>query len=301
MKNQQQHIEISTRSAYVDMGRVAYPVSISRLEPICAVTRVAAGCVTKCAREPGAPSIATIDSNDHFLSCFESENMYLPPACPHDPVNRKRKTVVVIDDHPLVAVALRDLISLYSLAAEIRTFSTIGNSINVLQKQNPALVLLDLGLPDINACDAITAVRRHAPDALLAILSGDDDTAHAIPDVQNNAIPFLCKSSPYPVLTRAVRDLLARCGLADNMHEADRETGIVRERLESLSPKQRKILKLLITGRTNQEIATVQNVSIQTIKTHLHGIYTKLEVKSRSQAVFLASLHRHTWGSDESA
>ena len=196
-----------------------------------------------------------------------------------------RKLVMVIDDHSLVAASLRDLIALYSFSAEVRVFSSFSASLRLLQHSDPVLIFLDLGLPDISGRDAITAIRAKAPNALLAVLSGNDELAREIPEIQNKTIPFLHKGLSHHMLTRGLRALLDRCGLANGAQQPADTTDPVPDKLDSLTPKQREILRLLATGRTNQEIAAAQHVSVETIKSHLQDIYAKLGVKSRTQAV----------------
>lgn len=198
-----------------------------------------------------------------------------------------RKLVMVIDDHPLVSASLRDLISLYSFSAEVRSFPSFSASLSVLQNARPVLIFLDLGLPDITGRAAIDAVHAKAPKALVAILSGNDELARDIPEIQNNTIPFLHKGLSHHMLTKALRGLLEQCGLDNRVqqHSGAPEPGL--DRFDSFTPKQREILRLLATGRTNQDIAAAQNVSVETVKTHLHDIYAKLGVKSRTQAILL--------------
>jgi DNA-binding NarL/FixJ family response regulator len=195
--------------------------------------------------------------------------------------------VVVIDDHALIASALRDLVASYSMRAEVRCFSSISASLQVLRVDRPVLVILDLGLPDVCGEAAIHVVRRAAPDALIAVLSGDEAGARAIPAIRSGAIPFMSKGWRARELQQAVHALLERCGLADGPPlQADRDRHAV-DRLASLSPRQREILRLLSTGRSNQHIAEMAKLSPQTVKTHLRDIFAKLQVNNRTQAVML--------------
>lgn len=204
-----------------------------------------------------------------------------------NPVVNQRKLVVIIDDHPLVSASLRDLVALYSYVAEVRTFATFSASLAVLKNDHPALIFLDLGLPDTHGPDAVAIARTVAPHALLVVLTGNDEIAYGIPDIQNKVVPLLRKAMPHHLLNRAVRDLLVQIGVADVPNRSSLHLLQIQDRLECLSPKQREILRLLATGRSNHEIAVAQNVSVETIKTHLHDIYVKLQVKSRTQAVLV--------------
>jgi len=202
-----------------------------------------------------------------------------------NPSVTQRKLVVVIDDHPLISASLRDLVALHSYVAEVRTFTSFSASLAVLKSNQPALIVLDLGLPDIQGGEAVAIVRTVAPRALLAVLTENDEVACGILGTQNKGIPLLRKTMPHYLMNRAVRSLLVRAGIVDVPNRSGTDLSALRDRMECLSPKQREILRLLATGRSNNEIAVVQNVGMETIKTHLHDIYVKLQVKSRTQAV----------------
>jgi DNA-binding NarL/FixJ family response regulator len=195
----------------------------------------------------------------------------------HDPSSdlRRQELVVVIDDHMLIATALRDLIAMYSLRAEVRAFTSLKT----------ALVIVDLGLPDCSPAEAVALARSAAPKALVAVLSGNEDAAQSIPEIRSGAVPFVHKGLHTRELTKAVRALLDRCGLSDTSPTKSEPDLVDDGRLLSLSPKQREILRLLATGRTNAEIGRAMNLSGETVKSHLHDIFLKLQVKNRTQAV----------------
>jgi DNA-binding NarL/FixJ family response regulator len=205
----------------------------------------------------------------------------------HDPSSdlRRQELVVVIDDHMLIATALRDLIAMYSLRAEVRAFTSLKTALQVLRCEAPLLVIVDLGLPDCSPAEAVALARSAAPKALVAVLSGNEDAAQSIPEIRSGAVPFVHKGLHTRELTKAVRALLDRCGLSDTSPTKSEPDLVDDGRLLSLSPKQREILRLLATGRTNAEIGRAMNLSGETVKSHLHDIFLKLQVKNRTQAV----------------
>jgi len=206
----------------------------------------------------------------------------------HGANSERRRSVVVIDDHPLIGAAVRDLIVRYSRSAVVQLCLSLSAGLSALRFVEPDLIILDLGLPDANGYDAVIAVRAAAPRAYVALLTGNDELARSIPEVRSGAIPFLRKGMPERELSRAMYGLLRRCGLADGVCQFPDEPGPDGPvRFERLSPKQRQILQLLATGRSNHEIAEALHVSAETIKTHLHEIFAKLHVKNRTQAVLL--------------
>jgi DNA-binding NarL/FixJ family response regulator len=209
------------------------------------------------------------------------DRMDLPSAA------RGSNLVVLIDDHPMILSALRDLITASSLRADVRTFSSIAASLAVLRNDRPALVIVDLALPDISGAAAVELVRQAASHATVAVLSGDSATARAIPAICKGLVPFLDKGMRTLELTKAIHELLHRCGLDDGAPADDDPAQPHLQGLASLSTKQRETLRLLSTGRTNEEIAKAMNLSRETVKTHLSDIFSKMQVKNRIQAVML--------------
>jgi len=193
--------------------------------------------------------------------------------------------IVLIDDHPLVHLAVRELISRCTAHVQLRCFRSVTASLPTLRADKPALVLMDLVLPDLCKREAVQVVRRAAPRALLAILSDDAVAALQVPEVANGVVAFLDKSWHPDDTGRALAALIERCGL----HDVPCLTPPANS-LASLSPRQHAILRLLATGGTNQAIANALHVSPETVKTHLSEIFSKLRVKNRTQAVLMAQL-----------
>jgi two-component system nitrate/nitrite response regulator NarL len=193
-----------------------------------------------------------------------------------------QRVILVIDDHPLVCSALRELITRYCRGVDVRSCSSLLSGLLTLRDTQPALVLLDLNLPDGHGEAVVEAVRERLVPGRLAIISGNDELAHSLPGVASGAIPYLKKGLSEREFSRRLFELLRRCGLAD-VATPPPETKA--PAFEQLSPRQREILRLLATGLTNGEIAAALHVSADTIKTHMRDVFAKLQVRNRTEAV----------------
>jgi len=194
--------------------------------------------------------------------------------------------VLIIEDHPIVANGLKELVSDLAPAARVLSCGSLASAL-VSLAWSPALVLLDLGLPDADGLAALEHVRRAAPGASVVVFSGQElPPAGAGSAAALRGVPFLSKSMRPAELRQTLLRLIEQAGLGSpaRLHRSttDHETT---DDVQSLSPKQREILRLLATGRMNTEIAELLGVSAETIKTHLREIYVRLQVKNRTQAV----------------
>jgi DNA-binding NarL/FixJ family response regulator len=202
-------------------------------------------------------------------------------------------SITIIEDHPLIAAALRDLIYQFSRSALVQLCGSLSAALPVLLAGNPRLVILDVCLPDVSGVSALVAVREAAPEAHVVLWSGNEQLARTIPEVSNGKIPFLSKGLTQKEITRSLQAVLRHCGLLDALGQvadvAHTGTTALQDRL---SPRQRQILGLLATGRTNEEMASALRVSPDTIKTHLSDIFGKLDVRNRTQAVLWYQANR---------
>jgi NarL family two-component system response regulator LiaR len=208
------------------------------------------------------------------------------------------RSITIVEDHPLIAAAMKDLINQFSRAAQVQLCRSLGMALPVLVSVKPRLVILDICLPDASGPRVLAAVREAAPGADLVLWSGNEQLARTLPEVGNGKIPFLSKALTQKEMTRALQIVLRRCGLLDALGRVGEAPHTqCTDRDTRLSVRQRQILGLLATGRTNLQMASALNVSTDTIKTHLSDIFSKLRVTNRTQAVLWYQSDRLTWQS----
>jgi DNA-binding NarL/FixJ family response regulator len=151
------------------------------------------------------------------------------------------------------------------------------------------LLLLDLDLPDSRGLDTLQRVRKAAPQVPVVVLSALDDRDSVLAAIDHGAAGFLSKTvNAGQLLNGVLRVLEGGVILPAVLSQAAPAPGDVPE----LSDRQRDVLRLLIEGKSNKLIARALDLTDATVKTHLQGVYRKLQVESRTQAVLAAARWR---------
>ena len=157
------------------------------------------------------------------------------------------------------------------------------------------LVLLDLNLTDSNGIEALLALRRQVPDTALVILSGEQDPDVIHSCIDNGAMGFISKAATHDELLSAIKLIVAggvylpreiTSAYRNEQPKVDKSDVAL---LASLSDRQREVLALLLQGKPNKTISEKMNISQNTVKAHLSGIFKTLGAKNRTEAVYFAA------------
>jgi two-component system NarL family response regulator len=193
--------------------------------------------------------------------------------------------IMVVDDHHIVR---QGLVALIRTVADMQVVAEASDGVQAIEffrTHRPDVTLMDLRLPNKNGVDAITEIRREFPDARMIVLTtfdGDEDIYRAL---QAGAKGYLLKGMNTDELTEAIRAVHAG---------KSRIPSIVAERLAgrmggpSLTARELEVLRRIVSGRSNKEIAGDLFISEATVKTHINSILSKLGVNDRTQAATTA-------------
>ena len=188
--------------------------------------------------------------------------------------------VLLVDDHPLFRQALATTARQIRADIRIDEFDTLADARTALDPADTALVLLDLKLPDAQGVSGLLAIKAHAPDALVAIVSATDDTDTVLTVQACGAVGFISKAAGVEELCAALDTLLAG-------EIWFPETEAARGR-DALTPAQARVLDGVHRGLMNKQIAWEMGLTEATVKYHLTGIFRKLGVQTRQQLLTLA-------------
>ena len=203
--------------------------------------------------------------------------------------------VLLVEDHDLFRHGLRRML-------ESAGVDVVGESrdaeeaLELLEDRRPDVILMDLNLPGMTGIDATHRVsgRIHAPAVIaLTVSAADDDVIHAI---DAGAVGYLLKDATAPDIVRAVHAAAAgKSVLAPEAATAliarvrrGEAPGHDDEEGPAFSQRELDVLRLLVAGRENAEIAEELYLSPTTVKHHLTAIFRKLGVGNRVQAVIQA-------------
>jgi DNA-binding NarL/FixJ family response regulator len=202
-----------------------------------------------------------------------------------------RGWALVIDDHPLFCEALE--LTLRSIEPEraIRTAESLGGGLAALDEDGrPALIVLDLNLPDVSGFDGLLRLRRAAEGVPILVVSSLTETRIVAGAIDAGAAGYVPKHSPRAVFEAALAAVaVGERFLPDGMEDLAPASGpSAIKRLATLTPQQDCILRLICEGRLNKQIAFELSIAETTVKAHVTAIMRKLGVRSRTQAMLLA-------------
>jgi len=197
----------------------------------------------------------------------------------------KKTRIMVVDDHFVVRMGLKGSINLEEDMTVDTEASTGEQAIALYQQERPDIVLMDLKLPGISGAEATRAICQEFPDAAIVILSTHDGEEDIYRSLQAGARAYLLKTAARKELIDTIRAVHAgeRCispavgtRLAERMMHPE------------LTSREIDVLKLIVRGRSNKEIAADLSIAEVTVKLHVGHILAKLKVNDRTQATTTA-------------
>lgn len=193
--------------------------------------------------------------------------------------------IMLVDDHYLVRMGLASIIALEPDMTVCAEASSGEQAQALFRSHRPDVTLMDLRLPGMNGGETIQAIRREFPDARFVMLSTyvcDEEIYGAL---QAGAMAYLVKSVQREELMRAIRK--AAIG---QRHIPPEVASRLADRVSrsELSGRELEVLRLLVSGRRNREIATALDITEGTVKLHVSSILGKLGAADRTEAVTVA-------------
>lgn len=193
--------------------------------------------------------------------------------------------VMVVDDHYLVRMGLASIIAVEPDMVVCAEASSGEQAQALFRTQRPDVTLMDLRLPGMNGAETIHAIRHEFPDARFVMLSTFVCDQEIYGALQAGAMAYLVKSAQRDELISAIRK--ASTGQRYIPPEvaarlADRVAG------SQLSSREIEVLRLLVSGRRNREIANALEITEGTVKLHVSSILEKLGADDRTEAVTVA-------------
>jgi DNA-binding NarL/FixJ family response regulator len=201
--------------------------------------------------------------------------------------------ILIADDHPLFRSALQQALAL-GLGTDVNLVEVASIAeleVCLSAKADWDLVLLDLNMPGAYGFSGLVLLRGQYPHIPVVMVSAQEDPRVVVRSREFGASGFIPKSSALDVIQRAVRQVLE----GDVWWPVSGEETVVlapevraaSAGLASLTPKQFRVLAMLCEGMLNKQIGYELGVSEATVKAHITGIFRKLGVRTRTQAVLL--------------
>jgi two-component system, NarL family, response regulator NreC len=204
--------------------------------------------------------------------------------------------ILIVDDHGVLRAGLRALLSLEDDLLVVGEASNGSDALELAGRLKPNVVILDISLPEMTGIEVSRRLKMTFPDINILLLTVHEETSLLREGIQSGANGYILKKAVEAELIEAIRQV---AGGGMYVHPA-----MVRSLLEEQVPRTGKgpevtltqreidVIRLLVKGYTNRQIAEEFSLSVRTIETHRSNIMKKLNLRSRLELVHYATRHK---------
>jgi NarL family two-component system response regulator LiaR len=167
-------------------------------------------------------------------------------------------------------------------------------ALNLCRQKVPDVILMDLMMPEMDGIQATRSILAEYPEIKIIAMTSFEEEQLVQGVLAAGAISYLIKNVTSDELAKAIRDAVS--GRSTLSPEAARvliqATRPAKQPLFELTEREQEVLKLVVQGQSNQQIADALVISITTVKAHISNILSKLQVSSRTEAIAYAIKHK---------
>ena len=209
-----------------------------------------------------------------------------------------RIRIVIADDHGLFREMLRITLRREGSIKIVGEATNVRQTIDLISELKPDIVLLNSTMPEMDGIEVLPEIREKNQKTKALMLTANKDEATIFKALRGGAKGYLSRDVSISNLIKAIqavqkgelwieRKLMARFLEVEAILDSRRK-GQAGKLKKVITPREKEVLRLLTTGRTNKEIAKALFISEKTVKSHLNSIFKKLNVTRRLQAILYA-------------
>ncbi len=199
--------------------------------------------------------------------------------------------VAIVDDNDTIREGLVELIRSSEGFLCVGAYRSAEDALLDIPQKHPDVILMDINLPGMSGIECTRQIRSLVPKVQIMMLTVYENDEHVFPALKSGATGYLVKRTKPEKLLSAIRELVEggspmSVEIARKIVQTFHEQKTVRdEEAETLTKREREILGYLANGLRYKEIADRTFISPATVRTHIHKIYEKLHVRSKSEAI----------------
>jgi DNA-binding NarL/FixJ family response regulator len=198
--------------------------------------------------------------------------------------------VVIVEDDSEMREGLKSIVQLHPALACIATCSSGEEALKQIPELIPDIVLMDIHLPGISGIDCIKQLKPFCSFTQFMMCTVYEDNDNVFESLCAGATGYLLKNSPPGKITESIVDLYhggspMSSTIARKVIHTFQPVVYQNTDMEKLTKREREMLDLLAKGFRYKEIADQLFISFETVRTHIHNIYEKLHVQSRTEAL----------------
>ncbi|MEP1217073.1 MAG: two-component system response regulator NarL [Marinobacter sp.] len=205
-------------------------------------------------------------------------------------------SILLIDDHPLLRQGIKQLIEMEDEMQVVGEASNAADGILLAQELEPDLVLMDLNMPEMNGIEALKKLREGSISSRIVMFTVSDHEDDVVSALRAGADGYLLKDMEPEDMMRQLHD-----AAVGKMVISDRLTALLAQALrsqkpqqtsrpdfDSLTPREKDILRLIAEGLSNKMIGRKLDISDGTVKVHVKHLLKKLNLRSRVEVAVWA-------------
>jgi len=199
--------------------------------------------------------------------------------------------VLIVDDHPVVRTGIRNMLDPAVGISVVGEASTGSEALQMIESLQPQVVLLDMKLPDMSGIEVIKQIYETKSKSRVLGLSSYDDREFISQLLNYGASGYLLKEEVPEYIIDAVRGVAhGEAGWVSRKVAALLSQIILKDKEDgtALTARELEVLRLVVDGKTNDQIGVGLGISVKTVENHLHAIFRKMGVISRVEAAVMA-------------
>lgn len=206
-----------------------------------------------------------------------------------------KNRILIADDHAIVRDGIRALLSTADDMEVVGEAAGGQAAIDLAVSLEPDLILMDIAMPGLGGLEATLEIRKRVPRARIVVLTQYGDPEYVRRFLKAGVSGYVLKKAAGADLVSAIR-AVARGGLVldpDVARDAFQESGTssqgdAPDAYETLTDREKQVLKLVAEGHSNKEVADLLNISVKTAMSHREHVMLKLRVHNRTELIRFA-------------
>jgi DNA-binding NarL/FixJ family response regulator len=197
-------------------------------------------------------------------------------------------TIVVADDHPMIRQGVRALLEAEPDWSVVGEAADGPSAVELVEQVRPDVAIIDVMMPGISGLEVVRRVKRIAPQTVVVVLSMHADEPYVVEALRGGAQGYVLKGTNITVLVEALREVLAGRrylspplseGTIDAYRQRATASGRPIDAYDMLTPRERRVLRLLAEGCTTAEIAERLSIGVRAAETHRATVMRKLGLR----------------------
>ena len=199
-----------------------------------------------------------------------------------------RTRIVIIEDNEAVKEGYALILNSHQDYHVVNTYTTAEEAIKNLRRDYPDIIFTDLDLPGMNGIQGIAKIRKLDPKVQIIVITVYEDSNMVFDALCAGATGYITKSSNHIELLEAVEQIINKGAPMSPKIAKLVVSSFQRSPNSPLSNRETEILSLLATGKTYKITADELHIGMETVKSHVKNIYSKLHATSKSEAIEIA-------------